>query len=816
MPRPARRKASLSQPQTEQFGPESDDDALRPFHHSLEERERPDDAKRINAKKRKDVVEEAEDTTRKRVRTKQRRGRSDDSQLHVGRIGASPSNPFEESYDSGVAPNSCNEEVSGTDESSVESSETELRARLRLKRKKRMQAKLKPTKYIVPAYIRECNDGGGGGNEREDRQERVRRDSEGEVAGVGNEREDRQERVRRESEGEVAKDPVITGDRSGSMVEHTSNNFSNARSLPPVLSGTPACGSIQRLESHNNSGSGLLSNETAMMTHIVKDAVSKMEKRCDATDQKVLAFAEETRRRFDEIIDIVNPMLTVVVALKGDNAGRRKRRSPLEGPKRQELIDARVAVLDLLLSHEVLQHIMEQVLIGRMSQYFAGKHYSTFGEIGAEFWRAIMFSKQPQEERTKYETVVGKRHSSFRMSLLLTTLHTLQVDSLGLFVLNDGSKEHKVEVTRSNAEGSLKGCGSFDGIIRIPQPHWLKPRYIHKEHCEIARKSKEEVKVGKKTKERQSDELIKKDEVAIGGAARLYTIITEVLRSSRAALKKAFFEEVGFLVCSWATHNPPVSQDTMKLWWEVDDLNTVSFEDIVESGVMDFADRTAQVCEDDADLACNKRNIGKLKKLVSDHPYLIMLAEYEVIVRSEAEVTTQSSRHPRSSIRRICRAINLLDVAMKVMSAFTGIGSVLMPVTFVSCHKNTMKCAFVLAKTMRELMDVAVTEFRLNGVSWKHDDASLLSKNAYGLTWKELMPSATTQKSSLNSNILSLSPEEYKKIHVEEGAEFVDLPEKLDMHICSDKNAVDLADGADVFEITTRRNAEDLSVGLMR
>jgi len=266
--------------------------------------------------------------------------------------------------------------------------------------------------------------------------------------------------------------------------------------------------------------SNMLSNDGAMLKLQLKHAVSNMSKRCDTSDDKIVAFAEESKRRFDEIVSLVSPLLSVIVSMKGVGVGRSQRASPLEGCKRQDLIDGRVAVLDVLISHEVGQQMIETVLIGFLNREFQDKQYTAFGCAGARNIRAIMFSKLPGDDRTLFETEEGKQHSSFRMCFMLSIFHMLQVDSLGLYSASDTAHDHEVD-----APLTKKGTRT----VGIPQPPWLKPRYIHKGHCEIAQLSKETASSGGEKRKKQKDELITRDEIAVAGALRLYSIITDLL-----------------------------------------------------------------------------------------------------------------------------------------------------------------------------------------------------------------------------------------------------------------------------------------------
>jgi len=122
-----------------------------------------------------------------------------------------------------------------------------------------------------------------------------------------------------------------------------------------------------------------------------------------------------------------------------------------------------------------------------------------------------------------------------------------------------------------------------------------------------------------------------------------------------------------------------------------------------------------------------------------------------------------------------------------MLGVFTGQGMHSPPTEFMSCNANVLRCAFVIAIFLRELLSMVVSDIEEKGVTWAEKDGNLLDVNVNGIKLEELMPPFTKQRDTLSSNLLTLTEQEYiskdvskrpvtgDETHVEEPGITVDL-----------------------------------------
>ena len=548
----------------------------------------------------------------------------------------------------------------------------------------------------------------------------------------------------------------------------------------PVNAVEGACASVS---------SRLASDSVAIIRRLILETASAHNRRADTSDKLVQKGFQDVMKRIEDLQSSIAPLYTLLLNPNGDSVKR---------SRRQIVLDTRVAVLESILTDEVMREILEFVLCGFLANHFKSKSQMEVVRCGVQCLKGMIFSVLPNEKRLKFKTTEGSIHTSFRKGFMLSILKTLQADGLNLF--DSASQEDGRVVGEGWPATESTSTGGSQMTKRIAQPTWLKPGFVRNEHCEIVCARKENAVEKKKRgcddstnrdvvgrlppqtkpppspRVKQESGRITRDEIAVHGAMKLYCMITNLIARSRDAIKLSFYEEVGYLFSSWSQHGWKGCQGNMKLWWEHRDTNYAKFEEVEEVSTLDFQERIMMICENDDELACNVRNMQKMKKLVKSHPYLVLFVEHDVCIRGEAETGTgrgRGSAVETREVKRLTRCVNLVDVACRMLSVYSGIGNVELPTNFVSCHVDSLRCAYVLAVVMRELLTVLMPAGEGGRIMWLDNDEVLARHTFHGLAITELFPAKSRMKDTLVYNLLTLTEEEYKMRNIRTG---VDVP----------------------------------------
>ena len=133
-------------------------------------------------------------------------------------------------------------------------------------------------------------------------------------------------------------------------------------------------------------------------------------------------------------------------------------------------------------------------------------------------------------------------------------------------------------------------------------------------------------------------------------------------------------------------------------------------------------------------------------------------------VAQTEEVTGRMKRGSGGLVRtqKLSRVFNLLDIACKLVAVYCGMGAHGPPTALLSCHPNSLRCAFTVSQFLRELCDQFVVEFNQNGVSWVADDSNLKKQPARIIRISDLLHSQSKQMEYLNANILKVTDAEFK------------------------------------------------------
>ena len=572
-------------------------------------------------------------------------------------------------------------------------------------------------------------------------------------------------------------------------------------------------GAEKRIERSEDQGTrhGLLSEDAAVLQSLFSGMRKDVKCFLNESEEKAVKHQDETKKRFDDLETSIRELQSTVAMSLARGSFK---------TERQAILDMRVSILNNIVRDDVTQNLLEQVLIGTMSKHFQRSTYLQFPSAAAKMMRMAFFSRLPSQKMDRYLSEDGVLHCHFRRGLVLSTLRALQVDSVGLFASRPLSAPVEVNPTPPSQSESTGGYCSDRQSQHVEKegihkPLFLNPGYITAEHCAQVAEAKDG-RVPEKKKAKKEYGYISRQEVALHAVHRLYTIITNMLHDRRMDGKRTFFEELGYLFISWSEHKSSVSQKGMKIWWDQTEKKNVRFTDLEDMITVDYAERKRQVCEDDDELACNKRNMSKIDRTIAEHPYLVLYAEHEVAVKQDDDMGNRKRSAVQPSVMILKRSFNLLHVACKMISEYCGMGSCSRIATFLSCHRYSFRCAFVVAHFIRELCELFVDEFRHNGTTWilptrtssttvnrlsgtgnteegqedSSDDecgsrstksSGITGKKVHGISLRDLLPAHSKRCDILNANILTVTRAEFKM--------------RAALHVCRPIEEEDLVDG---------------------
>lgn len=131
-------------------------------------------------------------------------------------------------------------------------------------------------------------------------------------------------------------------------------------------------------------------------------------------------------------------------------------------------------------------------------------------------------------------------------------------------------------------------------------------------------------------------------------------------------------------------------------------MRRVYYEDTSSINFLDYAKHKRHICEDDDNLTCNRANAQKMPPSIAEHPYLILLVEHEVWVRSVEEHDGTGNEQMTAYWGEKSDEEGLLTENF-VHATFPVVSPSSLPSTFVSCHLQSLLCAIFLAWYLRAI-----------------------------------------------------------------------------------------------------------------
>lgn len=471
---------------------------------------------------------------------------------------------------------------------------------------------------------------------------------------------------------------------------------------------------------------------------------------------------------------------------------------------RMKEIQRHLCLLPALFNDAFMLKVIPRVVTGFISRNVNG--VSTENELqlkGIELYTVLHFSRQPGETKNeKYDSEVGRVYSTYRCSLLLSSLLAMQKNSFGTF----------------RPEGKAGGLGTITiidderstvvpGLQRGVQPFWLKPGYVTSEHCMTAANKQEkrgatdtaeETQNTNESSQTQGDVHaidmqdssqptgkqklsrtgpLTQNEIGTEAAVMVYKIITGTLYRSRYATKLQLFHDVLYVFTGWKQHTHSskelkvVNQSSLRLQWEGNNEDEKDYTaNIPSAKVVRPQDRRSNMGYDDEQL--DVQNIANLESIIGRHPELSLIIEHDALVNG--------------STKLLRYRLSLIEVACRSLSAYITLESAAKFKYALCADKQSFKSVLVLALGLRRLMEKAVSDINDGqDVPWKDNcittkpkrgkrkqsnstsPSDIGTRTPYkfecvnGLSLDHLQPPSSKQKEALHQMLLNLTDEEY-------------------------------------------------------
>ena len=138
----------------------------------------------------------------------------------------------------------------------------------------------------------------------------------------------------------------------------------------------------------------------------------------------------------------------------------------------------------------------------------------------------------------------------------------------------------------------------------------------------------------------------------------------------------------------WLSHKSPISQDTLQLSLESEEVTLVEYNDIPLMQTLPFNERSGVGLNVEENDFCSLKNPRKMADMMKGKTFLILRTEYDVQAR-RFEGTTQKGRRATTSNlhrKRLSREFNVVEVAGKTLSAYTGMSGNPIPSAYEACQ----------------------------------------------------------------------------------------------------------------------------------
>ena len=526
------------------------------------------------------------------------------------------------------------------------------------------------------------------------------------------------------------------------------------------------------------SGSKHVETKNPVDLSMIRTMFGEMESRLCQSIWKEFRPIVQSQKHLSSKIDNVNDQIVLLQFM--DSINHNRKRKALD---REDEIEKRLILFNHVFSDDLFRFVIGPCVLHSCKTQFSQAPTSKFIQTAESILETLFFARAPGECKDKYTTEAGQSNKNYRRSVMLTSLRSVQVDSLNIFKSDVASNENQSASKNSvsNSQNSMNGMNNT--AVKIKQPEWLRPGFITTDEIDFAI-NKNFVRAGsleqvegtcnekKGSLQRSADNRV---EVAKAVSLKIYHALTDVFHKARDAAKASFFYEVGYLFCGWKQHTKEIDQLNMKIYWcvneEYDSMKYPLYSSIPTMDTISFNERSMD-SEREFVLNKSKENLLKMADLIKNNKQMILITEHDVLVETKV-LSAQKGRKRRKMVekRTIRKAINLLDLSCKFLSCYCDMGLSENPCTLLSLNQDSLRCVFMFALFFRSIFRKILEDVEKNNISWIDTTVSKWNiSNMPQILDSSLLnhfqPTPTKQKDLLPSLLLKLTEQEYNKNNI--------------------------------------------------
>lgn len=396
---------------------------------------------------------------------------------------------------------------------------------------------------------------------------------------------------------------------------------------------------------------------------------------------------------------------------------------------------------------------------------------SCIGHAVSATFRGMLFGKKAHMHKSVLQSGAGKAYSRLRRMLVFSLIRNVQGNYFGQF-----EDHHPVQPSPPAR------CGASNGIAprtmtagrdvavasktaRIPRMAWIMPNSITATHVDTIRRRMEtkadKVKKGKGNKLNNNSEPTD-DDVALRCTHRLYTKITGYMHDGRERARSHFFECLGYALGDWNTFVVSNEIDRPKVRWaHADATNSVT-------SILNVPE-TAQRGVHEGTVIDNMPLVSPFLKNCRD---MNVTVEHGVRISHENGTGAASSAEDQSeqchSVRKLRRIVNLVEVALRFLTAFCG-GSLHSTLNdIISSNSEMLRAAYAIAIVFQQMVDQFIRKVGVSDGFDNCEEPEVLPRSISfdGVSLDDLLPTPTNQQKVYHKMVLGISEHDFAQHNV--------------------------------------------------
>ena len=326
----------------------------------------------------------------------------------------------------------------------------------------------------------------------------------------------------------------------------------------------------------------------------------------------------------------------------------------------------------------------------------------------------ILFVRHPEELKEKWATDDGKKASQLRTRVMRSCLVMARENMFDDFVPRDSADLKNADLVCDDEGNPVlplwllmheKGRNKphpSTGKKKVKKEHTVKYSINSKTIIDTVARNEKTKKPKAAFNERKkivSRGYPKRAEMGYYALNYLYHLLLKIFTKTRRSAKLTFFTMVGYLFMDWTEHEEcEVKNSAVHLRWaktlRASVLNTWDADDIKETRT--FKERSSSTENG------NVKTYHEFGRSVDD---VVLLVSHDVVVRDETHDSSQRRR--QGSDRRVWKkAINLMDVVVRVLELLCGYTSSHPVLDILRAHEFSVPVVYTLARVLRRVLSL--------------------------------------------------------------------------------------------------------------